>query len=109
MTYRLLITTLLLTALAAGASAALFDGQTIGQKGRNFSTLLVHVRRGERLIFINDDTVPHNVMSLTRNNSFDLGSQMPGTAVPVTFDEAGLVDVICAIHPRMRMSVEVSD
>jgi plastocyanin len=48
-------------------------------------------------------------MSKTPDNAFDLGSQMPGTSTPVTFDKAGIVAVICAIHPRMRLTIKVTD
>ena len=48
-------------------------------------------------------------MSTSRGNEFNLGSVGPGTSVPVAFDNAGTVDVICAIHPRMKMTVTVSN
>jgi len=53
--------------------------------------------------------VPHNIMSASPDNAFDLGSQMPGSATPVSFDIAGVVVVICAIHPRMRMTIVVTN
>jgi len=67
------------------------------------------VARGEPVVFENDDTVPHNVMSTTPENAFDLGSQMPGNSTPVTFDRVGVVAVICAIHPRMHMTITVTN
>jgi plastocyanin len=42
-------------------------------------------------------------------NEFDLGSQPPGASTDVTFDAAGDVQVICAIHPRMKMTLKVTD
>ena len=48
-------------------------------------------------------------MSLTPGNAFDLGSQVPGSATPVSFDRTGIVSVICAIDPRMRMIITVTD
>jgi plastocyanin len=81
----------------------------VHQKGRVFSVESLTVARGEPVEFLNDDTVPHNIMSLTPDNTFDLGSQMPGTITPVTFDRAGNVAVICAIHPRMHMTIHVND
>jgi plastocyanin len=77
------------------------------QKGRTFSTDTITVLRNQPVLFVNDDTVPHNVVATTRGNAFDLGSQMPGTATPVAFDSAGTVEVICAIHPRMHMTITV--
>jgi plastocyanin len=92
-----------LSSPVAGAS-----DQVVHQKGRVFSVETLTVARGEPVEFLNDDTVPHNIMSLTPNNAFDLGSQMPGMATPVNFDKAGDVAVICAIHPRMHMIIHVN-
>jgi plastocyanin len=47
-------------------------------------------------------------MSTSPGNEFNLGSLKPGTATPVTFAEAGEATVICAIHPRMKMKVTVT-
>jgi hypothetical protein len=51
----------------------------------------------------------HNIYSTTKGNEFNLGSQSPGTSTDVTFNEAGEVQVMCAIHPRMTMTVKVVD
>ena len=40
---------------------------------------------------------------------FNLGSQPPGASTDVAFKETGEVHVICAIHPRMKMTVTVSE
>lgn len=96
---------ILITVLIGPAAGA--SDHTVHQKGRVFSMETLTVGRGEPVEFLNDDTVPHNVMSLTPDNAFDLGSQMPGMATPVSFDKAGDVLVICAIHPRMHMIIHV--
>lgn len=93
--------------LSAGALAA--TNLTITQKGRTFSSEEVTIKKGEALTFLNDDSVPHNLMSTSKGNEFNLGSQAPGSATDVTFKESGEVMVICAIHPRMKMMVKVSD
>jgi plastocyanin len=48
-------------------------------------------------------------MSTGKGNEFNLGSQAPGSSTDVTFKEVGDVTVICAIHPRMKMTVKVVD
>jgi plastocyanin len=90
----------------AGAGVA---DRTVHQKGRKFSVEEITVARHEPIVFLNDDTVPHNIMSTSAENGFDLGSQLPGTATPVSFSIAGTVVVICAIHPRMKMTIKVTD
>ena len=93
--------------LSAGALAA--ANLTITQKGRAFSSEEVTVKKGEALTFLNDDSVPHNIMSTSKGNEFNLGSQLPGSSTDVTFKEGGEVLVICAIHPRMKMLVKVTE
>jgi plastocyanin len=95
-----------LVGLSVGALAA---NLTISQKGRMFSSENVTIKKGETLTFLNDDSVPHNILSTSKGNEFNLGSQQPGTSTDVTFKEAGDVLVICAIHPRMKMMVKVTD
>jgi plastocyanin len=95
--------------LGSLSAFALGSSQVIGQHGRRFSIDGVVVKKGMALTFLNDDTVPHNVVSISKGNEFDLGSQRPGIATDVTFTTAGEVDVICAIHPRMRMVVTVAN
>ena len=92
--------------LSAGALAA---NLTISQKGRAFSSETVTLKKGGTLTFMNDDSIPHNIMSTSSGNEFNLGSQPPGASTDVTFKEAGDVLVICAIHPRMKMTVKVAE
>lgn len=101
---------LLFLAILGGLSTgALAANEVIHQQGRAFSAESVTVKRGEALTFLNDDTVPHNIMSASKGNEFNLGSQAPGSSTDVSFNEAGEVLVICAIHPRMKMTVKVVD
>ena len=37
----------------------------------------------------------------------DLGLQKPGNAVHYKFDTKGAYRVVCSIHPRMKMTVNV--
>jgi plastocyanin len=102
--------TLLTLAITAGLSAgALAATEVIHQQGRVFSAESVTVKKGEALTFLNDDSVPHNIMSTSKGNEFNLGSQAPGSSTDVAFKEPGEVHVICAIHPRMKMTVKVTD
>jgi plastocyanin len=95
-----------LVGLSAGALAA---NLTITQKGRLFSSESITIKKGESVTFANDDTVPHNIVSASKGNEFNLGSQPPGAATDVTFKETGEAQVICAIHPRMKMTVKITD
>jgi plastocyanin len=101
-----LFTVVIVSGLTVGAFAAT---EVIHQQGRVFSTESISVKKGGAVTFLNDDTVPHNIMSASKGNEFNLGSQAPGTSTDVTFKESGDVQVICAIHPRMKMMVKVTD
>lgn len=101
---RSVLSLVIVAGLSTGALAAT---QVIHQQGRAFSSESLTVKKGEPLTFLNDDTVPHNIMSTSAGNEFNLGSQPPGSSTDVTFKETGEVAVICAIHPRMRMTIKV--
>jgi plastocyanin len=96
----------ILFGMTIGALAA---NLTIAQKGRMFSSENVAIKKGETLTFLNDDSIPHNIMSTSKGNEFNLGSQPPGSSTDVTFKEMGEVLVICAIHPRMKLMVKVTE
>jgi plastocyanin len=91
------------------SSAAAPPDIIVFQKGRTFSVAALSVAPGTQVIFVNDDTVPHNIMSTARDNAFDLGLELPGSAIPVSFTQAGIVSVICAIHPRMHMTITIAN
>jgi plastocyanin len=101
---------LLAIAIISGLSTGAFAAtEVIHQQGRVFSAESITVKKGGPVTFLNDDSVPHNIMSTSKGNEFNLGSQAPGTSVDVVFKDAGDVGVICAIHPRMKMTVKVVD
>jgi plastocyanin len=101
--------TLTFTVFMGLSVGALATNLTIEQKGRAFSSENVTIKKGGTVTFLNDDSVPHNIMSTSQGNEFNLGSQPPGASTDVTFKAAGEVQVICAIHPRMKMTVSVSE
>jgi len=81
----------------------------IGQKDKSFSVDQLTVKVGDTVKFTNDDPFFHNVFSLSPASTFDLGSYPQGESRTVKFDEAGEVHVECAIHPSMRMVIEVEE
>jgi plastocyanin len=98
----------LAVAFLAGVGVALAAAQhTITQKGKKFSETNLALKKGDSIVFVNDDNVAHNIYSQSANNEFNLGSVTPGNSVPVTFDKSGDVDILCAIHPLMKMKVKV--
>jgi plastocyanin len=79
----------------------------VAQKNKAFSVKKLTLKVGDSIKFVNDDNFAHNVFSLSAPKSFDLGSFGNGGAKSVTFDKPGKVEVECAVHPDMRLDVEV--
>ncbi len=79
----------------------------ISHKGRQFWPKVLPLVRGATVDFYNDDTIYHNVFSLSKPKTFDLGIYPEGTSKLVTFDEPGLVKIYCNIHPKMVSTILV--
>jgi len=104
--------TLVALILAAGAMLgsavwAWADGATVFQEGKKFSESEVTIKVGESVTFTNKDAVTHNVYSQTPGMAFDLRTQKPGESSTIKFDTVGEADVMCAIHPQMKMKIKV--
>jgi plastocyanin len=77
------------------------------QKGARFSPAVLPIVSGTDVDMTNDDWVAHNVFSKSDVKPFDLGIYAPGGAKAVSFERPGVVDVFCAIHPRMNAVILV--
>ena len=89
------------------ASAARSEEVVITQKGKAFSEKKVTLKVGDTISFVNDDDITHNAYSRSKGHKFDIGAQRPGTTVSHQFTAPGKVKVRCAIHPRMKLAVNV--
>jgi plastocyanin len=98
---------LLVFALAAFALPAAAEDHVVSQKGKLFRPETLRVKVGDRVLFNNDDEITHNVFSRAAGNAFNVGIQQPGSSSPVTLQEPGPVEVRCAIHPGMKLTIEV--
>jgi len=94
-----------LLALSLGQANA--GEHVVNQKNKAFSTKKITVQQGDSVRFVNDDPFAHNIFSLSEVKSFDLGSYGQGQSKAVVMDKVGTVDVECAVHPDMKMTVEV--
>lgn len=79
----------------------------IRQRGRRFHPRVLPVVRGSWVEFPNDDTIFHNVFSLSRTHPFDLGTYSAGESKAVQMTKTGLIKVYCNIHPEMQANVVV--
>ena len=84
------------------------DAPTVVQKDKLFSVDSLAVPLGGTVVFANQDTVRHNIALRTPGGEDRTGIvQAPGEVSRVAFDERGLFQVHCLIHPQMHMTVEV--
>ncbi len=100
--------TLLFAALCAAPALAADVG--VVQKNQTFSSGMLAVHVGDTVRFENADTVTHNVTvkgAGDDDDTDDLGLQKPGASVVHKFTAHGSYRVICSIHPRMKMTVNV--
>ncbi len=100
---------ILMATLVMSLSAQFLSAQeyVVGQKNKEFTEKNLTIKTGDSVKFENQDPFFHNVFSLSELKTFDLGSFKKGKSKTVTFDKAGKVEVECAIHPNMRMTIEV--
>jgi plastocyanin len=132
-----LLVLLLMTAIAATATAGTIEGKVspgksvvyvdtipgktfpaptqtpmMDQKGLMFNPRLLVVQVGTTVEFQNDDSVQHNVFwpSIGGNKklSHNLGTWPKGDKRPFKFDTAGVVPLLCNVHPEMSGYIIVS-
>ena len=65
--------------------------------------------QAETVDFPNDDPFFHNVFSLSKAATFDLGRYPSGSSRARTFSRPGIVKVFCDIHSHMTALVMVLD
>lgn len=100
---------LYLIAMGAFFLASKSYGETheVSQLNKDFTIKNMEINVGDSVKFVNNDPFFHNVFSLSDAALFDLGSYPQGEFKIITFDEAGEVDIECAIHPNMKMKIVV--
>lgn len=80
----------------------------VAQIDRRFSPDLLVIAAGTTVSFPNMDPIFHNIFSLSRAKSFDLGSYDRGQTRKVVFAKPGIVDVYCHLHPNMEATIVVT-
>jgi len=80
----------------------------IRQSSARFDPSFLVVAAGQTVDMPNEDTIFHNVFSMSRPNDFDLGLYPAGESRAVTFASPGLVRLYCSIHESMTGTVLVA-
>jgi len=96
-------------AFLAGAGCALAaQPLLVSQAGRMFHPGELTINRGDILTIVNDDAdLLHHAYIDSEKMTFDSGDQKPGSRINIMFSVAGDFNVLCGIHPKMRLVVHV--
>ncbi len=93
----------------ADAATSRTASQTMQQVSQSFLPHVLPVLKGTTVEFPNGDPIYHNVFSLSKAASFDLGRYPRGNSRVVRFETPGVVKVFCHIHPDMSGIILVLD
>ena len=77
------------------------------QRDESFVPHVLAIVAGTTVDFPNNDRTYHNVFSLSKTRSFDLGRYAAGHSKAIVFDRPGIVRVFCDIHSHMSAFILV--
>jgi len=81
---------------------------TLDQKHQRFVPDTLVVSAGSTVSCPNFDPIFHNVLSLSKAKSFDLGNYPKDHTRRVTFPTPGIIFVHCHLHPNMAAAIVIS-
>ena len=97
--------------LAAGLAAACVPAgpaaaatHTVKIEGMQFVPATLTVKRGDRIVWRNEDVVPHTA---TAKGTFDSGNIATGRSWSHSMNKAGRHEYVCTFHPGMKAVVVV--
>ncbi len=91
-----------------GEDAAKPEIAKMTQENRRFIPETVVIPAGGKVSFPNLDPIFHNVFSLSKAKTFDLGNYPKGDTRTVSFPEPGIIYVNCHLHPNMTAVIVVT-
>jgi plastocyanin len=97
--------------LAAGlclslCAAARAEEATVTIDNFAFTPSQIKVKAGSRVVFVNRDDIPHNVVGETakfRSKAMDTNESFA-----ITFDKPGEIAYFCGLHPMMKGRITVT-
>lgn len=94
----------LVLAFGALAPAAWATTHTIVIEGMRFQPAALTVKRGDRVVWVNRDVVPHTA---TASGAVDSPAIAPGASWGATLARRGHHEIVCTLHPTMKASLDV--
>ena len=91
------------------AASFAWAGETheVVQSGRRFLPAEITIAKGDVIRFENHDEFIHQIVTVSPTINFDSDEKRPGESLDIEFDENGLFEVRCHIHPKMLLKVDV--
>lgn len=96
-------------ALCLAAGTALGAEFEVRQAERLFAPARIIVGNGSVVQFANDEKFVHHAFVDTPQFSADTGDIPPGESRDIVFTRRGIDAIGCAILPKMKLTVEVSE
>ena len=97
--------------LIAGGAAWTQQGSVpyvVSQRGRAFHPVFLSIKQGDTVRIVNDDgDLLHHAYVESDSFNFDSGDQLPGSKTDIVFSVPGPFNVLCGIHPKMKLVVVV--
>jgi hypothetical protein len=84
------------------------ESATLEQVNRRFVPDLLVVPVGSTISFPNRDLIFHNVFSLSKPKTFDLGTYPKDQTRTVSLTREGIIYVNCHLHPNMTAAIVVT-
>lgn len=88
----------------AGAAQAVAATRTVTIEGMKFAPSSLTVRRGDTVVWVNHDLVPHTA---TAAGTFDSQPIAPNKSWSYVASKAGRHDYVCTLHPTMKATLVV--
>lgn len=79
----------------------------VSMKDILFKPETVTVKVGQKIVWTNDDPIPHTVTA-KKGADFDSGDVSSGKTYEYTAEKAGTIEYYCKIHPNQKGKIVVS-
>ena len=89
-----------------GPASLAGEARTIEIGDFAFSPSEIRVEAGARVVFVNHDDTPHNVVD--RNSAFRSEALDTGESFSIVFDRPGEISYFCGLHPQMTGKIIVT-
>jgi plastocyanin len=98
------------TTTGAAQSSGLAAGGTVQvtMKDLAFQPAQINVKAGDKIVFTNADTPPHNVSWVSGPKFVSSSTLQTGAKFTLTVSQPGTIHYFCSIHPFMKGTILVT-